>query len=425
MIIGKKSEPLVHITKRTDVSAKRTWLVRGIAILAAFLVSGIMCLILTKGQRFWGFYSQMFSGTFGTKQRVLTLFQEWAMLMCIALAVTPAFKMKFWNIGAEGQTLMGALGAGIVYWYFADKIPSKALLILLLLVAAIFAGALWGFIPAIFKARFNTNETLFTLMLNYIAIQLVNFFYQLWLTNKSGNLAGTTLPPMTDGSFATVLGEKYVINVVIVTVITALMFVYLRFSKHGYELEVVGESVNTAKYVGIHVKSVIVRTMILSGALCGIAGFLLLFGIPNPQLGANLVKGRGFTAILVSWLAQFNPIIMIGATMLVVFMQKGTSMAATTFDIGSSQAFCDVIVGLFFLIVIASEFFVRYRVQFRPKAKEIPMEPDDEEEIAQEVSVQEEGAQEIVAEDLAQEEIAQEDIAQETPVQDNGVAQEG
>lgn len=366
IVTNKKKEPFIHIVKRSDMPTWKAWLVRGIAILVAFLISGLMCLILTKGKEFGDYYLQMFKGAFGTERRTLNLFQEWAMLMCISLAVTPAFKMKFWNIGAEGQTLIGALCSAIISWYLGGKIPEAALIVLMF-VAGIIGGAFWGFIPAIFKANWNTNETLFTLMMNYIATQLVLFFTNTWLTNEAGDLSRTSLGELPGGSFAYALGKVYLINVLLVTIVTAILFIYMKYSKHGYELEVVGESVNTAKYVGINVKKVILRTMILSGAICGFAGFLLVGGIPAPTVSDTTVGGRGFTAILVSWLAQFNPIIMIMVALLVVFMQKGAGQAATQFSIGASEAFGNVIVGLFFIILIASEFFVRYKVKIKIK----------------------------------------------------------
>ncbi len=360
----KKREPFIHIMKRADMPAWKMWLIRAVAVLIAFLVSGLVCLILTKGQHFGGFYSEMIKGAFhGT--RIYSLLQSWAMLLCVSLAVTPAFKMKFWNIGAEGQTLMGAFASAIVIWYLGGKVAGSLLIIIMLLVSLVF-GAIWGVIPALLKAKWNTNETLFTLMMNYIATHLVLFTINQWAPDGSSKIG-----ILKYGSFSSILGQKYIINVVIVTVLTAIVFVYLRFSKHGYELDVVGESVNTAKYVGINVKKVIIRTMILSGAICGIAGFLLVGGSPTPTLNADLVGGRGFTAILVSWLSQFNPIIMIFVTFLVVFMQRGSSQAASTFNIGDSEAFNGVIVGIFFLLVIASEFFVRYKVVIKLKKDKI------------------------------------------------------
>lgn len=357
----KKKEPFIHIVKRADLPGWKAWLIRGIAVLAAFLVSGLVCLILTKGKYFGSFYVEMFDGAFGTERRILNLFQYWAMLLCVSLAVTPAFKMKFWNIGAEGQTLMGSFASAIVIWYLGGKIPEGALIVLML-AASIIAGAIWAVIPAIFKAFFNTNETLFTLMMNYLASHLVLFTIDQWVTNGS-RVVGI----LNHGSFANAFGKLYVVNAVIVTVLTALTYVYLRFSKHGYELEVVGESVNTAKYIGINVKKVIIRTMILSGVLCGIGGFLLVGGSNTPTINGSLVDGRGFTAILVSWLAQFNPIIMAFVAFLVIFMQRGSAQAASKFQIAGADAFNGVIVGIFFLLVIASEFFVRYKVILKTK----------------------------------------------------------
>ena len=357
----KKREPFIHIVKRADLPGWKAWLIRGIAVLAAFLVSGLVCLMLTKGKYFISFYAEMFDGAFGTERRILNLFQYWAMLLCVSLAVTPAFKMKFWNIGAEGQTLIGAFASSIVIWYLGGKIP-EASLIILMLAASVVAGAIWAVIPAIFKAFFNTNETLFTLMMNYVAAHLVLFTIDQWVTNGS-RVVGI----LNHGSFANAFGKLYVVNAVIVTVLTILTYVYLRFSKHGYELDVVGESVNTAKYVGINVKKVIIRTMILSGVLCGITGFLLVGGSNTPTINGSLVDGRGFTAILVSWLAQFNPIIMAFVAFLVIFMQRGSAQAASKFQIAGADAFNGVIVGIFFLLVIASEFFVRYKVVLKTK----------------------------------------------------------
>ena len=170
---------------------------------------------------------------------------------------------------------------------------------------------------------------------------------------------------------------NYILNIILVTIITVILFVYIRFSKHGYELTVVGESVNTAKYIGVNVKRTIIRTMILSGALCGIAGWLLVGGSPTPTINANLVAGRGFTAILVAWLGQLNPFIMMGTAFLVVFFQAGSAQVATTYQIGDSSAFSGVIIGIFFIIVIAAEFLVNYNVVFRHKEKKTTVAKDD------------------------------------------------
>ena len=354
-------EPLFHLVKRTDIATWKKWLIRVVAVVIALLIAGIVCAALTGGKNFVKFYSELFSGSLGTVWRLQVMLQAWAILMCISLAVTPAFKMRFWNIGAEGQTLISALAAVVCIMYFGGKIPEPAL-ILTMLAFSVVAGAIWAVIPAIFKAFWGTNETLFTLMMNYVATQLVLYAVNIWAKDGSG-----TLGVLSHGSFDKLFGMEYIQNVVFVTLLTVIVFVYLKFFKHGYELEVVGESVNTAKYIGINVKKVIIRTMVFSGVMCGLAGFLLVGGSPSPTVNANLVGGRGFTAILVSWLSKFSPIAMIFVTLLVVFLERGATQAANTMRLGDSGAFVDIVVGLFFLLIIACEFFLNYKIKFRKK----------------------------------------------------------
>ncbi|MBO4694858.1 MAG: ABC transporter permease [Clostridia bacterium] len=353
-----KFELPFHITKRTDIPGWKAWLFRGGAIVIAFILTAIVSTILTKGGM-GGFFKEMFVGTMGTANKALKLLNGWAMLLMLGLALVPAFKMKFWNIGAEGQTLMGALASVVVIKEWGKVLPEEVLIILMLLFSLVF-GAIWGLIPAIFKAIWNTNETLFTLMMNYIAIQMVLFAINIWAPNGSG-----TIGILKYGSFSGAFGMNYIINIVLVTIVTAILFVYIKYSKHGYEINVVGESVNTAKYIGINVKSVIIRTMVLSGALCGLAGWFLVGGSPTPTINSTLVAGRGFTAILVAWIGQLNPFIMMGSAFLVIFMQTGAAQVATTYHIGSSSAYSGIVVGLFFVILIAAEFLVNYNVVFK------------------------------------------------------------
>ena len=150
-------------------------------------------------------------------------------------------------------------------------------------------------------------------------------------------------------------------------IVTIIIFIYLKFFKHGYELEVVGESVNTAKYIGINVKKVIIRTMILSGAVCGFAGFLLVGGSPTPTINTGLVGGRGFTAIMVSWLAKFDPLFMVLTSLLIVFLQKGAIEISTIFGLNAS--FSEIITGIIIFFIIGSEFFINYTIKFRGAEK--------------------------------------------------------
>jgi len=350
-----KKEPLMHISKRMDMKKWQAWLIRLGAFAIALIVCGIVSSILKPGS-FGKFYAYLFKGVFGTPRRIWLLLQNIAMLLCVALAVTPAFKMKFWNIGAEGQVLMGALMCALCMFYMGGK-AANGVIVLVCFIASMAMGAIWAVIPALFKAQWNTNETLFTLMMNYVAMNLVRFCVNKWSTNGSG-----VLGILQYGWMPSIGKYTYLLNIIIVAVLTVLLWVYLRFSKHGYELTVVGESTNTARYIGINIKKVIIRTMILSGVICGIAGFLLVSGTSH-TVNANLADGRGFTAILVSWLAHFNPAAMALTSSLVVFLDQGSTFAGDSFRLGGS--FSDIITGIFFFFIIASEFFINYKVKFR------------------------------------------------------------
>lgn len=355
---AKNTEPLFHITKRSGISFKRALATRAIAVLVAFIVMAIVMAVLAKENPF-KLIASMFSGAFGTGLRSWVTFSNTAILLGVALALTPAFKMKFWNCGGEGQVMVGSLVAAMLMLFVGNSLPLP-LLIVLSIVCSTAVGALWGFIPAIFKAKWNINETLFTLMMNYIAIQLVTYFLKL-----KGNAQGN-LDPMPQYAIAKIFGGPYFLNILLIAVICAIMYVYLRFSKQGYEISVVGESENTARYVGINVSKVIIRTMIISGALCGFIGFLLVAN-GSCTVTTTIAGGRGFTAILVSWLGKFDPLYMIVTAFLVVFLQKGTTFMGEIYRLDTSMA--DIFIGVVLLIIIGCEFFINYKINFRKLGK--------------------------------------------------------
>ncbi len=362
----KKHEPLVHIAKRDSLPAYKAWAIRAAAILAALIVAGIITMLLT-GENPLKVYSTMVKGAFGTSRRIWSLLQSLAMLLCVSLAVTPAFKMKFWNIGAEGQVLIGGLATAACMITLGDKVPN-VLLIIIMIVASISAAAIWALIPAFFKAKFNTNETLFTLMMNYVAIQLVSYFEMLWENPKGSSNIGIINQATHAGWLPTIGNFEYLLNIIVVLALTVFMYIYLKYSKHGYELTVVGESENTARYIGLNVKKVIMRTMILSGAICGIAG-LLLVGGTNHTITTTTAGGRGFTAIMVSWLAKFNPLYMILTAFLITFLQSGAGEISTVF--GLNESFSDIITGIIIFFIIGCEFFINYKLHFRSSHKEV------------------------------------------------------
>ena len=359
---SKVHEPLFHIIKRTAMPKWQSWIVRIVSVLAALIVCGVVTVLLT-GEDPIQVYVKMVEGAIGTERRIWTLAQNTAMLLCVALAVTPAFKMKFWNIGAEGQVLAGGLASAACMIFLNDKL-SPVLLILVMLVVSVAAGAIWGLIPAFFKAHWNTNETLFTLMMNYIAMCIVSYFSYEWSVPKGSGHIGVINDVTEAGWLPSIGGKAYLCNILVVAALTVFMYVYLKYSKHGYEISVVGERENTAKYIGINVKKVILRTMLLSGALCGIAGFLLVSGTDH-TVNRDTAGGRGFTAIMVSWLAKFDPLYMILTSLLIVFLQRGAGEISTSF--GLNDSFSEIITGIIIFFIIGSEFFVNYQLKFREK----------------------------------------------------------
>lgn len=353
-------EPLFHLTKRANVSTRFSIIARVVAVLLGFLTAGIIVMLLS-GKNPIAVYSSMFSGAFGTPRRIWNLLNGTAILLGISLALTPAFRMKFWNCGGEGQTIIGALATTACMFYLGDSLPLPVLFIVILLTSLL-AGAIWAVIPSLFKAYFGTNETLFTLMMNYMATQVVKFCLKKWVTDGT-----TTLATMPQYRFPKLFGKDYLLTVILVLLVCALLYVYLRYSKQGYEISVVGESENTAKYVGISVKKVIIRTMILSGAICGFVGMLLVAN-GACTITTDLVGGRGFTAILVSWLAKFNPLIMILTSFLVAFLDAGAGQISTDFRMDTS--ICDILTAVILFFIIGCEFFIQYKINFRKSHKE-------------------------------------------------------
>ena len=359
----RKKQSLFHISKRDTLPLSKALLIRGGILLLALVFCGLITTILT-GKNPIDVYATILSGAFGTSRRIGVTFRHVAVLLGLSLAVTPAFKMRFWNIGAEGQTMIGCLATTTCMILLGDKV-STPVLIVISLAASIVAGAIWGFLPAFFKAKWNTNETLFTLMMNYVAMQLASYFIIIWEVPKGAGKIGIINQDSHAGWLPTV-GNEYLLPILIVALMTGFMFIYLQYSKHGYEIAVVGESQRTASYAGIKVDRVIIRTMILSGSLCAMMGFLMTSGIDH-TLTTTIVDSRGFTAVMVSWMSKFNPFIMIAASLLLVTMDRGASEVSST--LGLNHSFADILTGIILFFIIATEFFITYKVTLRKNSK--------------------------------------------------------
>ena len=356
-------EPLIRMAKRGELlPAWKSWGIRVIALLLSLVVSGIV-IVMVSGLNPAAVFATMLDGAVGTSKRAWVTVRDAMTLLCIAVGLAPAFKMRFWNIGAEGQILVGAIASAACMIYL-KALPTPVLL-LVMICASLVAGGIWGFFPGVFKARWNTNETLFTLMMNYIAIQLTSYFVALWENPFGSNSVGVINSQHKQGWLPNMFSEGYNKdfgwNVVIVLAVTVLMYLYMNKSKHGYEIAVIGDSENTARYAGIRVNRAYVRTIILSGAICGLAGFVAVSGASH-TISISTAGGRGFTAIIVAWLAQFNSVVMVIFSFLLVFLQKGAQAIASAYNL--SQEVSEMITGIILFFLLGSEFFVNYTVHF-------------------------------------------------------------
>ncbi|MDD6058600.1 MAG: ABC transporter permease [Clostridiales bacterium] len=360
-----RKEPLVRMGKRDTLSRTKAWGIRLIAVVLSLLVCALVIVAITK-QNPIEVYLGIIDGAIGSNRRIWVTIRETMVLLCIAIGLTPAFKMKFWNIGAEGQILMGATATAALMIYAKDAMPNALFLVVIFAASAV-AGLLWGVIPAFFKAYFNTNETLFTLMLNYVAMQIVTFCIVFWENPTGSNTVGIINAATQKGWFPSVFGSSYGLNVILVLILTLGMYIYMKYSKQGYEISVVGESQNTARYAGIHVRKVIIRTMMISGAICGMVGALIVSGASH-TISTSTAGGRGFTAIIVAWMSKLHPGAMILASFFLVFMQQGSIQIASQFGLNESAS--DIITGILLFFLIGCEFFINYKLEWRKRGKE-------------------------------------------------------
>ncbi len=362
-----KREPLIRIAKNNSISFWKKVIVRTISISIAIVVS-ILFIWIVSGKNPFPAIGYMINGTFENKNKIFSFLKEFLLLLGVAVALVPAYKMKFWNVGAQGQILMGALMSAVVMIYC--KALPNLVLIPLILIASILGGALWGFIPAFFKAKYHTNETLFTLMMNYIAIQLVSFATENWRGPKSS--MGIINFQSEKGWFPSLgafTGGDVIIPLIVVLSLVFVIYFYMIKTKHGYEVTVIGESRNTAKYIGIKYKWVIIRTLLLSGALCGLIGFFYVSGFDH-TISATTSGSYGFTAIIVAWLGHFNPLLMMIYAGLIVFLNKGAiNLKNVSYSPGLNEYSCEFIVLVIIIAIMLSEFFISYHFVFRNKKK--------------------------------------------------------
>ena len=358
----KSKTPLIRLAKRVKsdmMSPRKVWAIRIGSILFAFLLG--MIPILMAGENPFESYGIIISGALSKPGYIRQTVKRAVPLLGVALAIAPCFKMKFWNIGAEGQITMGAIFSSAMAIWFQDKLPALPLIVLMML-AGILGGAIWAFIPGFFKAKYNTNETLFTLMMNYIAIGIVR-----WLQGGPWEgRPGTQIIPMfkDNARLPNVFGIYC--GWIIVLIMVVIVHIYMNYTKHGYEVAVIGDSLNTARYAGMNVGWVMMRTMLLSGAICGCVGWMLVSGA-NGTLNADVAGGVGFTAITVAWLSQLNCFAMIIIASILAIIGKGSATLQTKLGVPASVS--DIVSGILLFCMLGCEFFINYKIIFRGRSE--------------------------------------------------------
>ncbi|MDF2523110.1 MAG: nucleoside transporter rane protein [Clostridiales bacterium] len=344
---------LVRITKRTDLTGIQSIMFRVSAVILALMTSAIFIYIL--GHNPLEVYSSMVKGAFGSKYKILETLKLTVPLVITSLGIAVAFRMKFWNIGAEGQIMVGALFASFIALKFPEM--PKPLLLLLMAAAGIVGGGLWASIPAFFKANFNTNETLFTLMMNYIALKWVTYLqYGPWKDPKA--IGFPKIPNFSDNA---ILPRVFGLHIgwIIALILIVIMQIFINHTKKGYEISVIGESENTARYAGMNVKKIIITALFISGGLCGLTGMIQASGVSG-TLSVEITGGVGNTAIITSWLSQLSAPVILLVSFLFSILVQGGSYIQTAFQI--PQAAAEILQGMILFFVLGSEFFIQYKL---------------------------------------------------------------
>lgn len=344
---------MVRVFKKANINKKEVITIRTLAIALALLTSTLFILFL--GHNPIKVYISMLDGSFGSLYRFKETIIMTIPLVITSLGILVAFKMKFWNIGGEGQIYMGAFLSSFIALKFTEM--PKPLLLIFMIIAGIVGGGLWALIPALFKAKYGTNETLFTLMMNYIAIKWITYLqYGPW---KDPNALGfPKIPNFPDNA---TLPKLFGIHIgwLIAIILVSFTYIFMHYTKKGYEISVIGESENTGRYAGMNVKKVIITAMILSGGLCGLAGMVQSSAVNN-TLSVELSGGIGYTAIIVTWLAGLSAPLIPVVSFLFAILVQGGAYIQTAFQIPQSAA--QILQGLILMFVLGSEFFVNYKL---------------------------------------------------------------
>lgn len=355
---------MFRFVKRPEISKAKGILIRLISIILALLISAVFIFAFTGQNPFYVYLVMIRDGAFGSRYRLNEIIVRAVPLIIASLGISVAFKMKFWNIGGEGQICMGAFAAS----YFAlnfSHLPKPLLLCFMALAGAI-AGGLWAVIPAFFKTKWKTNETIVTLMLNYVALKFITYLqYGPWKDPKA-----IGFPKIANFADSAVLPKFLGIHIgwIMALILSVLVYIFMNHSKMGYEIAVIGESEGTARYAGMNIGKTIISAMLISGGLCGLVGMIQASAVSN-TLSVDVSGGVGNTAIIIAWLSNLSAPFVVFVSLLFAILVQGAAYIQTPFNIPASIA--QMLQGTILFFVLGCEFFIQYRLIGRKKLEKL------------------------------------------------------
>lgn len=346
----------IQFEKRKNISKPALVLVPAISFLCSLVLTGILLLIF--GANPFATFAAMFKGAFGSGRAFSETLVKTIPLTLTGLGVAVAFRLRFWNIGAEGQLTLGGVAAAWVAIFWSGWLPSFLLLPAVILAGCL-AGAAWAGIPALLKTRLKVDETLVTLMLNYVAILLSEFlYYGPWRDPEGYGFPGTRIFPEA-AWMPRLVGRAHLGLVFGLALALVLWFVFNR-TRWGFELKIIGNSPLAARYQGIDVERNIVLAILLSGALCGLAGAGEVAGISR-RLQQGLSLGYGYTAIIVAWMAQLNPLAVPFVAVLMAALLVGGDQVQMMMGLPASMGV--LMQGMILFPLLAGSLFTEYRIK--------------------------------------------------------------
>ncbi len=343
----------MKIVKRADMPGHSAMFLRIGFILLALLCASLFLMVMHLNPL--SVYGAMIKGSLGSLYRLKETVKFAVPLIILSIGIMIAFKMKFWNIGAEGQMFMGAFGASY-FALFWGNLPGYILLPLMAL-GGIVCGGLWALLAGFFKVKWGTNETLLTLMLNYVA-RLWIMYLQFSIWRDPGSLG---FPKIVSFGENAILPTVFGLHAgwIIAALLSVIMFVFMRKSKMGYEISVIGDSPGTAAYAGMKVARTTLLALFISGGLCGLAGMIQCSAV-NQTLDIEITAGAGYTAIITAWLSNLNEAAVIFVSILFAMLVQGANYIQIVFQIPQSAA--QILQGIILFFVLGGEFFIHYKI---------------------------------------------------------------